>query len=167
MSIEPRKQNFVLQQGFALPADGSCSLQYGALQFQPRIVGVLVLVGVLLQSALWFGALSVILFWGAIVPAANLFEAAHRALFAGRGAHTPGPAPGPRRFAQALAGSFMVAIALSLRAGNTFVAWALEGILLAAIAALVFGGFCLGSFVFHALRGRLAFALRTLPWAKR
>jgi hypothetical protein len=66
-----------------------------------------------------------------------------------------------------MAGSFMAAIAWCLQTANTFAAWVLEGILLAAIAALVFGGFCLGSFVFHALRGRLTFALQTLPWAKR
>ena len=91
MSNDARKQNFILRQGFELPADGSCSLQYGALQFQPRIVGVFVLLGVILQSGVYF----------------------------------------------------------------------------AAIAALLFGGFCVGSFVFHALRGRLASALQTLPWAKR
>jgi hypothetical protein len=36
---------------------------------------------------------------------------------------------------------------------------------LAAIGALVFGGFCLGSYVFHLLRGRKVFANRTLPWS--
>jgi hypothetical protein len=35
-----------------------------------------------------------------------------------------------------------------------------------ALGALVFGGFCLGSFFFHLLSGRLAFARRTLPWAR-
>ncbi|MCA1612435.1 MAG: hypothetical protein ABR610_06380 [Thermoanaerobaculia bacterium] len=32
--------------------------------------------------------------------------------------------------------------------------------------AQVFGGFCLGSFVFHLIRGRGKFAKRTLPWAR-
>lgn len=167
MSNATRQENFLLQQGFDSPEPGSCSLQYGALQFQPRVVGALVVVGMLLQSAVFFAALSAVLFWGALVPAANVFEAVHRVLFARRGGYTPGPAPAPRRFAQGMAGSFMAAIAWCLHAGNPFAARVLEGILLAAILALVFGGFCLGSFVFHVLRGRIAFALQTLPWAKR
>jgi hypothetical protein len=39
----------------------------------------------------------------------------------------------------------------------------LEGILLDAVAALVFGSVCPGSFVFHVVRGRVAFACSTLP----
>ncbi|MEP6767048.1 MAG: hypothetical protein ABJC61_00150 [Acidobacteriota bacterium] len=42
----------------------------------------------------------------------------------------------------------------------------LETILIVAIGALVFGGFCLGSFVFHLLCGRKTFARSTLPWAR-
>ena len=42
-----------------------------------------------------------------------------------------------------------------------------ERLLMAAVAALAFGGFCLGSFLFHLIRGRAAFALRTLPWVRR
>jgi hypothetical protein len=39
-------------------------------------------------------------------------------------------------------------------------------VFLALSAILSFGGFCLGSFVYHLLRGRASFALRTLPWAR-
>jgi hypothetical protein len=41
----------------------------------------------------------------------------------------------------------------------------IEGFFLVAIGALMFGGFCFGSFVFHLARGRANFAKRTLPWA--
>jgi len=37
-----------------------------------------------------------------------------------------------------------------------------EGIFLAAVLALTLGGFCLGSFLYHLLRGRGAFARQTL-----
>jgi hypothetical protein len=30
----------------------------------------------------------------------------------------------------------------------------------------VFGRFCLGAYLFHLLRGEVAFANSTLPWAK-
>ena len=41
----------------------------------------------------------------------------------------------------------------------------LEGFFMVAVGALLFGGFCFGSFLFHLLRGRADFARRTLPWA--
>ena len=78
---------------------------------------------------------------------------------------TLGPAPAPRRFAQFLAGSFAIVIGVSFLQGWRTPALVLEALLLIAIGALVFGGFCLGSFLFHLLRGRVDFARRTLPWA--
>jgi hypothetical protein len=36
--------------------------------------------------------------------------------------------------------------------------------LLVALGALIFGAFCLGSYVFHLLTGNGEFAKRTLPW---
>ncbi len=44
------KHNFVLQQGFENPASSSCSLQYFALHFQPRIVLIWIIFGILFQS---------------------------------------------------------------------------------------------------------------------
>jgi len=167
MPTDLRQHNFILQQGFEAPAPEACGLQYASLQFQPRVVGALVLAGVALQSPTLFGTLAALLWWGAAFPAANLFEAAYNRLLRPQGAARLAPAPAPRRFAQALAGSFAAAIALCLAGGHGDAAWALEGILLAAVAALVFGGFCLGSFLFHLLRRRVAFALGTLPWSRR
>ena len=40
-----------------------------------------------------------------------------------------------------------------------------EAIFSAAVLALAIGGFCLGSFVYHLLRGHGRFARQTLPWA--
>jgi hypothetical protein len=34
------KRNFILQQGLCEPDAGSCPLQYSALLFQPRLVGL-------------------------------------------------------------------------------------------------------------------------------
>jgi hypothetical protein len=41
----------------------------------------------------------------------------------------------------------------------------LEVFLGAAIAALIFGRFCLGSYIYHLLRGDNEFAGKTLPWS--
>jgi hypothetical protein len=168
-SAEPKasKQNFILQQGFGDPPAASCSLQYSALLFQPRIVGLVVLVAVLLQDPRVFLGFSAVLWWSALVPRLNPFEALYNRTLARRpGGFALEPAPGPRRFAQGMAAAFLLAIGIALMLRWTLTAIVLEGFLIVAIAALVFGGFCLGSFVFHLLRGRAALALRTLPWAR-
>ena len=59
------------------------------------------------------------------------------------------------------------ALAALLLLGWQVVAWTLEGLLVAALAALIFGKFCLGSYVFHLLRHDGEFANRTLPWVRR
>jgi len=60
----------------------------------------------------------------------------------------------------------MLAIWLSLFFGWRILAWALEALLLAELAALIFGRFCLGSYLFLLLTGEVRFANRTLPWAR-
>src|SRR4029078_11559050 len=75
-------------------------------------------------------------------------------------------APGPRRFSQGMAATFMLLIGVSLLAGWNPLAWVLEALLLAPLGALIFGEFCLGSYVFHVLTGNSEFAKRTLPWGR-
>jgi hypothetical protein len=65
-----------------------------------------------------------------------------------------------------MAGTFALAIGVSLMLRWTMAAIVLQGLLIVAVGALVLGGFCLGSFVFHLLRGRAALAKRSLPWAR-
>src|SRR5690349_14568832 len=93
--------NFVQQQGFPKAEPSSCGIQFSALMFQPRLIGLLVAIGIVTQSAGLFLALAVLLIWCALVPRWNPFEAVHRSLRPG----TPplGPAPAPRRFAQGMA----------------------------------------------------------------
>ena len=158
------KRNFILQQGLCEPAAETCPLQYSALLFQPKLVGVWLVLATILQAKFMFVALAAVLWWSVLVPGLNPFDALYNWIFARGTALTPAPAP--RRFAQFLAGSFALAIALSLALGWRMAALVLEGFFIAAVAALVLGGFCLGSFAFHVLRGQAAFARRTLPWAR-
>jgi hypothetical protein len=60
----------------------------------------------------------------------------------------------------------MAIIVVSLLTGRQILAEVVEAFLFAAIAAIVFRGFCLGSFVFHLLIGNAEFATRTLPWSR-
>jgi hypothetical protein len=161
------KRNFILQQGLDDPPPQSCPPQYSALVFQPRVVALIVLVGLLLQSPAVFFVLSLLLWWSALLPRWNPFDALYNATLGARpGAAQLTPAPAPRRFAQAMAASFTLAIPAFLILDWRIAAYVMEGLMLAAVTALAFGGFCLGSFIFHLLRGNAAFARRTLPWAQ-
>lgn len=161
------KINFIKQQGFEGASAHTCDLQYPALMFQPRLVGVFVLAGVLFQAWPLFLALSAVLWWSALMPKLNPFDRMYNDLVARRkGLPALTAAPSPRRFAQAMAATFMLVIGVALLAGWETVAWLLEALLVIALGALIFGAFCSGSFLFHLLNRNAAFAKRTLPWGR-
>lgn len=163
------KRNFILQQGFEEPSPALCPRQYSALQFQPRTVLVWIVAGSVLQSPPLFYLLCAVLWWSALLPKLNPFEALYNFAIGRRRptAVSLTLAPAPRRTAQAMAGMFALACGLLLHSGLFTAAYVVEGIFLAAVLALLLGGFCLGSFVFHLLRGKGGFACETLPWATR
>lgn len=159
--------NFVRQQGFEGADERSCACHFSALMFQPRIVGGVLLVLLYLQSGPLFLVLSALLWWNALVPRRNPFDHLYNLLVARpRGLPPLVPAPAPRRFAQGMAATFMLAIGTSLLGGWRVVAWTAEVLVAVAIGALLFGKFCLGSYLYHLLRGKAAFANRTLPWSR-
>jgi hypothetical protein len=165
--VSQAQVNFVRQQGFRDASARSCDVQYPGLMFQPRVVGVIALAGVLLQAPWLFLGLSAVLWWNVAAPALNPFDRLYDALVGARRGQPPlPPAPAPRRFAQGMAATFALAIGLSLLAGWSFLARLLEGLLLLALAALVFGSFCLGSYLYHLVTGKGDFARRTLPWSR-
>jgi hypothetical protein len=161
------KRNFVLQQGLDEPAPDDCPAQYSALLFQPRVVALIVLVGIVLREPLVFLALGVLLWWSALLPRRNPFDAVYNRMIAGRpGRFALPPAPAPRRFSQGMAGTFALAAGVALILGWRAAAIILEAFLVLAIGSLVFGSLCIGSAVYHLLAGRAAFVRRTMPWAR-
>jgi Domain of unknown function (DUF4395) len=160
------REHFVQQQGFEQEDAAGCATRYPALMFQPRVVGVIVLVALVLQSAPLFVILAALLWWNALRPAYNPFDYLYNRLIAEpKRLQTLDPAPPPRRFAQGMAGTFMLVIGVCLLAGWFTAAWIVQGLLLVALTALVFGRFCLGSYIYYLLHGRIDFANHTLPWA--
>jgi hypothetical protein len=158
--------NFVRQQGFKDTTPAQCELRFPALMWQPRVVGVLVLLGLLFESGWYFLALSAILWWSALLPQFNPFDAVYyRLVLKRRGLPPIGPAPAPRRFSQGMAATFLLAIGVSMIAGNATLAWTFEVLLLIALALLILGRFCVGSFLYHLFSGQWALARRTLPWS--
>jgi hypothetical protein len=132
------------------------------------LIGLAVLAGITLQSSAVFLGLWAVLWWSALLPRLNPFDALYNLTLGTRtGAVHLGPAPAPRRFAQGMAGTFALAIGVLLQLEWFITAYVLEGFLGVAIVALVFGRFCLGSYLYHLLRGEAEFAGRTLPWSHR
>jgi hypothetical protein len=159
--------NFVRQQGFRDASPKACNYQYLALMWQPRAIGILVLVGLVVQVWPYFLALSALLWWNVVLPTLNPFDALYNRLVAKpKGLPRLSPAPAPRRLAQAVAESFMLLIGLSLLSGLSSLSWALEALLLGVLGVLSFGRFCLGSYLFLLLKGHADFAYRTLPWSR-
>ena len=161
------KRQFIRQQGFGDAPPAGCAYQYSALMFQPRLLALVVLLAILLQSAATFLALAGILWWNALVASRNPFDALYNRAIAGpRNLPSLSPAPAPRRFAQGMAGTILGAAGLALLAGWPRLARILEGLVAVALGALVLGRFCLGSYLYHLLRGETRFANRTLPWSR-
>ena len=160
-------RNFMRQQGFAEEAASVCDMHFAGLYFQPRIVGTLIVVALILRSPVLFFILSAVLWWNVLVPALNPFEVFYnRVVAAPRGKSLLAPAPPPRRFAQAMAAAMMLVIGFAFPNGWMVTAWVFAALLVVAFAALLFGKFCLGAYIYHLLRGEFSFANDTLPWAR-
>jgi hypothetical protein len=164
---------FMRQQGFAEEPPQACDMHFIGLLFQPRIVFPAVLVAIAAQlvavplSAVLHFLLSAVLWWNTLVPSWNPFELVYNRRLA-RSDHAPlVPAPGPRRFALGWAAASNLGAGLALLLDARPLAWLLQALLVVAFSALLFGRFCLGAYVYHLLKGRVAFANATLPWARR
>jgi hypothetical protein len=61
--------------------------------------------------------------------------------------------------------TFMLAAGLTLLRGWTVASYVFQGLIAVAFATLLFGKVCLGAYVYHLLRGNVAFANGTCPWS--
>ena len=162
-----RKRNFILQQGFKDPGPATYPLQYAALLFQPKIVLIWIVAGILFQSPAVFAGVCALLWFSALFPKLNPFSALYNHTVGRRpGAFHLGPAPAPRRGAETEAGAVALITAALIHAGFTFDAYVFEAVFSAALLAVLIASFCTGTFVYHLLTGNGKFALQTLPWAK-
>src|SRR5262249_19347659 len=117
------KRNFILQLGFEDAAPAVLPLQYSALVFQPKVVLVGVVAGILLQSSAIFAALGALLWWSALFPKLNPFNAVYNLTIGSwPGAFRLGPSPAPRRGAETEAGAMALTIALLIHAGFSLAA---------------------------------------------
>lgn len=155
------KFDFVRQQGFAQADADSEQDLYSALMFQPRVVAVIVLAGILVQHPAVFATLSAVLLWSALVPLRNPFDALYNRLLAHPRRLRPlAAAPPPRRFAQGVAAAVAGAIAVALLLKWRATASVFETFLGIAVIGVVFGNFCTGSYLYDLLRSALAATTR-------
>jgi Domain of unknown function (DUF4395) len=143
------KVDYVRQQGFT--TEGCQDGLYSALMFQPRVIGGVVTLGIILHSPWVFLVLSAMLWWNAIVPTHNPFDAFYNHMMADPRQRFLSAAPPPRRFAQGMGGTFAMLIALMLFAELSLAAWLVEGVFAAAVAVVTFGRLCAGAEVYHLL----------------
>src|SRR5438445_6536487 len=138
--------NFMKQQGFAQEPPDRAALRFKGLQFQPTIVGSMMLVAILTQSPAIFLLVSALLWLNVLVPAANPFERVYNRFVARRHGRPPlTPAPGPRRFAQGMAAVFMLAAGLTLLQGWRSASDVCQRLPAVAFGQLLLGKFCLGA----------------------
>jgi len=161
------KLNFVRQQGIEEATAQSCGIHYPALMWQPRLIVLLVLIGLLLETGGYYLALGAVLWWSALFPRLSPFDAIYNRVVARRRNRQPlGPARGPRRMSQALGGAFSIGLGLLMRAGRIEMAWTVFLIFMLFLLLLVLGRFCAGALVFYLLTGKLAYLRRTMPWSR-
>ena len=166
-------RNFMKQQGFAdeSPMPATCTSQASissrASLGRSSWPGIILhAAGFIVSAAALFFVLSALLWWNVTFPALNPFEQFYNHVLAlPRGKAVLVPAPGPRRFAQAMAAAFTLIAGIAILQGWTLTARIFEVFLVAAFSMLLFGKFCLGAYIYHLLRGEFAFANATLPWA--
>jgi hypothetical protein len=132
---------FIRQQGFTnVHPDHRL---YVALMFQPRTIAGVLGLGIVLQNAWLFLALSAVLWWGTIVPTRNVFDAVYNRLIAPlRGVPRLPPAPPPRRFAQAMAATVSLTIGAALLSGAPLTAWVFEALFAIGSTSVVVGRVC-------------------------
>ncbi len=143
---------FIVQQGLPEPAPHSCSLQYDALAFQPRVMAVLVAAAAAVREPSVWAALAALLLLGAAAPRLNPFDALHSLLARrlSRRVFLPG-ARAPRRFAQLLAALFCLTAALGLLTGREAFVRGIVAAFGAAFVGIFAFGFCFGAWLFRLL----------------
>jgi hypothetical protein len=146
------REFFICQQGFPVP--NANPHLYSALMAQPRIVGVVVVLGTVFQRPEAFLALAAVMAWATLVPSQNLFDAIYNYTVAyPRGFPPLRVAPAPRRFSQGFAAVMSLAMGLALLMGPRSLAWILEGAALVSVASVLVRRFCLPAHMYHMLRG--------------
>ena len=145
------------KQGFGNLNDEAKSRYTLALRFTPGVATVLIVIGLVLQSPVWIGAMALVALSGALFPSGMLIDLIYnpgiRHLF---GAPPLPPTPKPRRFSYLISASFLTGSALSFYFGATVLGFFLGAMVVIGSTILTTTLWCLGSWWYRLIFGHAA-----------
>ncbi len=145
------------KQGFE-SLDAKAKSRYALpLRFTPGVATTLIVIGLVLQSPIWLGAMAVVALSGALLPSGMLIDLVYnkgvRHLF---GAPPLPPTPKPRQFSYSLSAVLLAGSALSMYYGSWALGFILGGMVVVGGAILTASLWCLGSWYYRLLFGHAA-----------
>ncbi len=142
-------------QGYAQLDDETKSRYTLALRFSPAVCTALIIIGVVLQSPIWLGVMTVVAIIGAILPRGHpvdlIYNFGVRYLF---GAPPLPPNPKPRRFACVVTTLLLIGSVLSFLYGLPVLAFVLGGSLSVVLLINTLTNWCLAGWMYGLIFSR-------------
>ncbi len=150
-------KNNLNKQGFGKLDDEAKSRYALPLRFTPGVGTTLIVIGLVLQSPIWLGAMALVALSGALFPNGMLIDLVYnlgvRHLF--RAPPLPST-PKPRRFSYLLSTVFLAGSALSFYYGLSVLGFILGGMVVVGGTILTTTLWCLGSWWYRLIFGHVA-----------
>lgn len=143
-------KNNLNKQGFEALDDEAKACYALPLRFTPAVGTLLIIIGLVLRSPVWIGAMALVTLSGALFPRGMVIDLVYnlavRHLF-----HAPAlpPTPTPRRFSYIISTSFLTASSLSFYFGLSLLGIILGVMVVMGAATLTLSLWCLGSWYYH------------------
>ena len=145
------------KQGFGKLDDKAKSRYALPLRFTPAVGTTLIVIGLVLQSPIWLGSMALVALSGALLPSGMLIDLVYnlgvRHLF---GAPALPPTPKPRQFSYLLSTVFLAGATLSFYYGLPVLGFILGGMVVIGATILTTTLWCLGSWWYRLIFGRVA-----------
>ncbi len=132
-------------------------VDHSALKTNQASIILLLVAGFVLGSVLLVALVAAVMIVGTAFPKAGLFKLLYEKVLKPARLVKPDvreESPRPHLFAQGLGGAVLVLALAALLLGAPVVGWALIWLVVALAALNLFGGFCLGCFVYYQLGRR-------------
>ena len=144
------------KQGFGKLDDEAKTHYMLPLRFTPGVATVLIVIGLVLQSPIWLGSMALVALSGALLPSGMFIDLIYnlgvRHLF---GAPPLPPTPKPRQFSYLLSATLLAGSSLSFYFGLSVLGFILGGTVVIGAAVLTTTLWCLGSWWYRLIFGRV------------
>lgn len=144
------------KQGFGKLDDQAKSRYALPLRFTPAVCTALIVIGLVLQSPIWIGSMALVALSGALFPSGMLMDLFYnfgvRHLF---GTPPLPPTPKPRQFSYLLSTTFLTGSAVSFYYGLSALGVILGGMVVIGSTILTTTLWCLGSWYYRLIFGRV------------